>query len=101
MIRIYITEDHEMYLEGLTLILGKEKDIEVTGNSKDGKSLEATLDSLKADILLLDVHLPDVDPEIMVGLIKYKRPDLKIIFLTLMRGTRFVHKLIKYDIQGY
>ncbi len=29
------------------------------------------------------------------------QPDLKVIYLTLMRGTRYLHRLMKHNIQGY
>ena len=102
MIKVYIVEDHEMYLEGLTLLLGKYPDIEVSGSSKNGQSFLETLPGLKEDvILLLDVHLPDTEPEELLQRIRETKPGMKIIFLTLMRGTRFIHKLMKSNIQGY
>ncbi len=102
MVKVYIVEDHEMYLEGLTLLLGKYPDIEVTGSSRDGKSFLQALPSLSEDlILLLDVHLPDTEPEELMIKVREAHPKMRIIFLTLMRGTRFIHKLMKYNIQGY
>ena len=101
MVKIYITEDHELYLEGLILLLGKQEGVSITGSCKDGKSLLEALPDLKADVLLLDIQLPDIEPEVLVSSVRNARPELKIIFLTLMRGTRFVHRLTKYNIQGY
>jgi len=102
MSKVYIVEDHEMYLEGLTLLLGKYPGIEVSGSSKDGQSFLKALPSLTDDtILLLDVHLPDTEPEELMIKVRESHPQMRIIFLTLMRGTRFIHKLMKYNIQGY
>lgn len=101
MIKIYITEDQELYLEGLTLLLNKQADLQVTGSCKNGAELLQSLGSLDADILLLDVYLPDFEPEELVKKIRSENPGLKIVFLTIMRGTRLVHRLIKHDIQGY
>jgi DNA-binding NarL/FixJ family response regulator len=56
---------------------------------------------LNADILLLDVYLPDMPEEEILQQIRADHPDLRIIYLTLLRGTRYVHKLAKYNIQGY
>ncbi len=69
MINLYLVEDHEMYLEGLTLLLGRQADMQVIGSSSNGTDFKSALPGL---------------------------PDL-----TLMRGTRFIHRLLKYDIQGY
>lgn len=101
MIRVFITDDHEMYLEGLALLLGKKNDIKVVGIAGSGKHLLDQLPGLETDILLLDVYLPDIAEEELLLQIRALRPDLKIIYLTLLRGTRYVHKLAKHNIQGY
>jgi DNA-binding NarL/FixJ family response regulator len=101
MIRVFITDDHEMYLEGLALLLGKQKDIEVIGTAASGQALLAQIPDLQTDILLLDVYLPDITEEELLVNIRTSRPDLKVIYLTLLRGTRYIHKLTKHNIQGY
>ncbi|HEV2355540.1 MAG TPA: response regulator transcription factor [Puia sp.] len=102
MIRVFITDDHEIYLEGLALLLSKQEGIEVTGTATSGKELLASVQKgLNADILLLDVYLPDMPEEQVVQQIRAVLPDLRIVYLTLLRGTRYVHKLAKYNIQGY
>jgi two-component system response regulator NreC len=102
MIRVFITDDHEIYLEGLALLLSKQEGIEVTGTATTGKELLGCVQKgLQADILLLDVYLPDMPEEELIQQIRATHPDLHVIYLTLLRGTRYVHKLAKYNIQGY
>jgi DNA-binding NarL/FixJ family response regulator len=101
MIRVFIIEDHEMYLEGLALLLKKQHDIDVVATALNGTSLLEKLPAVDADILLLDVHLPDMGEEELVQRIRAIRPNQKIIYLSLMRGTRYIHKLSRYNIQGY
>lgn len=101
MISVFIVEDHEMYLEGLSLLLNKQDGISVTGTATNASSLLEQLPSLNADILLLDVHLPDMGEEELVKKIREARPGQKLIYLTLMRGTRYIHKLTRHNIQGY
>jgi two-component system response regulator NreC len=102
MIRVFIIDDHEMYLEGLALLLNKQEDVEVIGTATSGRQLlDRIKEGLNADILLLDVYLPDMPEEEILQQIRASHPDLRIIYLTLLRGTRYVHKLAKYKIQGY
>jgi DNA-binding NarL/FixJ family response regulator len=101
MIKIYITEDHETYLEGLALLLKKQGDITIVGTSLSGTDLLLQLPAAEIDILLLDVHLPDLSEEVIIQRIRKLKPRLKVIYLTMMRGTRNVHKLMNYNIQGY
>ncbi|WP_127130971.1 response regulator [Pseudoflavitalea rhizosphaerae] len=101
MVKVFITDDHELYLEGLTLLLGKQEGIQVVGTAMNGGHLLKQLPELEIDVLLLDVHLPDIEEEDLLKQIRAIKPGLKVLYLTLMRGTRYIHKLVKYDIQGY
>jgi two-component system response regulator NreC len=101
MIRVFITDDHEIYLEGLALLLGKQEGIEVVGTALSGKDLLSKVRDIQTDVLLLDVYLPDIGEEELLQSIRASRPDLKIIYLTLLRGTRYIHKLTRHNIQGY
>jgi two-component system, NarL family, response regulator NreC len=101
MLKVFITDDHELYLEGLVLLLNKQTGIEVIGSAFTGEGLLSQLPNKDIDILLLDVHLPDIGEEELLLKIREVQPSLKILYLTIMRGTRYIHKLLKYDIQGY
>jgi two-component system, NarL family, response regulator NreC len=101
MIRIFLVDDHEMYLEGLALLLKKQEIFSIVGTSQSGNALITLLPDLQTDILLLDVQLSDINEEDLIKKIRTIRPQQKIIYLSLMRGTRFIHKLLKYHIQGY
>ena len=59
MLKVFITDDHELYLEGLVLLLNKQPGIQVVGSALTGKELLEKLPETEVDILLLDVHLPD------------------------------------------
>lgn len=101
MLKVFITDDHELYLEGLVLLLNKQQGIQVVGSALTGKELLQKLPGLEVDILLLDVHLPDTGEEELLKQIRSLHSDLKILYLTIMRGTRYIHKLIRHDINGY
>jgi len=101
MIRVFITDDHEMYLEGLALLLGRQEGIQISGTAISGGQLLELLPGTETDILLLDLQLPDIGEEELLVKIRNQFPGIKIIYLTLMRGTRYLRKLSRYDIQGY
>lgn len=101
MLKLFVTDDHEIYLEGLELLLNKQKGIRVVGSSLTAKALLESLPIVDIDILLLDVHLPDMPEDELLKKIRTIKPEVKVLYLTLLRGTRYVHKLSKYDVQGY
>ena len=101
MLKVFVTDDHELYVEGLMLLLKKQPEINVIGSALTGKELLKKLPGLDVDILLLDVHLPDIQEEELLEKIRAINPAVKVLYLTVMRGTRYIHKLIKHDVQGY
>ncbi len=101
MIKVFVTDDQELYLEGLVLLLNKQPDIRVVGSALSGYELLQKINTVDADMLLLDVNLPDIGEEDLIIQLRKLNPELKIIYLTMMRGTRYVHKLNKHSIQGY
>lgn len=102
MVKVFITDDHELYLEGLVLLLNKQEGIQVIGSALTGTSLLEQLPRHEdIDILLLDVNLPDIGEEELLKKIREMKPGIKILYLTIMRGTRYIHRLVKHNIQGY
>jgi DNA-binding NarL/FixJ family response regulator len=101
MIKVFLTDDHELYLEGLSLLLKKQGNIEITGSALSGQELLGKLPETEIDVLLLDVHLSDIQEEELLMRIREIKPGLRILYLTMMRGTRYIHKLNRHHIQGY
>ncbi len=54
-IRIFIADDHNLMREGLTLLLSSQPDIEVVGETFQRDMVEKGLQTLKPDVLLLDI----------------------------------------------
>lgn len=99
--RLIILDDHEIFSKGLRLLLEKQGDIEVAATAASASQLLQTIQQTPFDILLLDVQVPDMEPEELLKQIRTLYPSAKIIYLTMMRGTRYVHRLMRLNIQGY
>lgn len=100
-LKVALVDDHDIFIRGLQKILEYEDDLEVVALYKSGEEVISSISKVVIDVLLLDVQLPDSQPEELLKQLRVLRPDLPIIYLTLLRGSRFFHKLQKYSIQGY
>ena len=60
MIRLMIVDDHEMVREGLKAILVTEPDFSIVGDAANAEQALEMIESLRPDIVLLDVRLPGV-----------------------------------------
>ena len=61
MITLIIADDHPLYLEGLEMILTKSKEIKIEAKCSLGSQTIETLKKKNCDVLLLDLHMPDMN----------------------------------------
>lgn len=100
-IRVLIVEDHQATRDGLAVGLTREPDIEVidaVGNSDQG--LELT-QSLKPDVVLLDLHLPGSQgPKSMIKSF-CAVPGQRIIVFSVERRMAFVKVVMSLGVSAY
>ena len=60
-IRVLIVEDHPMFRQAVSLALSKSEDIEIIGETDNGKSGVKMTAELKPDVVLMDIGLPGID----------------------------------------
>lgn len=101
LIRVYITDDHPIVLEGIKNLLSTRDEIALTGifeNSKD------TLDALsreEPDLLLLDINLPDISGIELSKQIREIYHDLKIIVLSVHNEKAVIGSVLQNGVNGY
>jgi DNA-binding NarL/FixJ family response regulator len=100
-INIVITDDHPLYLEGVSLLLAKFGFVNVIKTVASGEELIEFATKNKFDVLLLDLHLPGIDGIETAARLNAMKHSCKIIMLTMQRGGRYLNKLEKMNIKGY
>lgn len=101
MIRIFIADDHQLFLDGMRSLLSSEPDIEIVGQGLNGAEVLEKLAVVETDIILLDINMPDTDVVKLTKEIKERYPAVKVVILTMYHGTRYYTKLLRYGINGY
>lgn len=101
MINVFITEDHELYLKGLALLLAGKQEFFICGTAGTGNETLEKLKNTNPNVLLLDINLPDMEAEDLLKQIRLRFPLLPVMYHTMLRGTRYMHRLMQYGIQGY
>ncbi len=100
-IKIYIADDHEMFIEGITLSLAINGLVKVEGGANNGIQLIELLDKKPVDVVLLDINMPEMNGFEAAKLIVKKFPDVRIIALSMFLEKEYIEELIEIGVSGY
>ena len=101
MIKVFIVEDHQVVIEGIFSLLQKEKDIAVIGYANTGESCMEYLLQNKADVVLLDINLPDTGGVDLCKLIKHKYSYTAVLVLSTLDQGSYMTKIMENGASGY
>jgi DNA-binding NarL/FixJ family response regulator len=101
MIKIAITDDHPLLLEGLKNILSKEELLEVVGCYSDAKTMHDALTTTAVDVLLLDINLPDANSIELIKPLRLKYPQMRIIIISVHNEYAVINSVLQEGAQGY
>jgi len=100
-IKIVIADDHSIMREGLRLLIEKEGDMEVIGEAENGRRAVEMAASLKPDIIVMDVSMPDLNGIEATRQIVGKIEGVKVIALSMHSGREFVMDMLQAGVSGY
>jgi len=100
-IRILVADDHAVFRSGLRILLEKEEEIEVVGETGSGDATLKALSEMEVDVLLLDISMPGLSgPRVALEALK-QHPDLAIVVLTMHEDEYYLRELLKTGVRAY
>ena len=101
MINLIIADDHPIFIDGLKTVLADVPDINITGEAQNGKQVIELLEYKQADVVLLDIRMPEMDGIETAKEIKKRYPHVKIIILTQFGEKCLVKNFMELGVDGY
>ena len=102
MIKVIIVDDHELFRLGVRMTIeNRHPDLRIVGEAASGAELFALLAEVDADILLLDIVLPDMSGIDIARRLKSERPALKILAISAENTTAVVQAMLEVGIEGF
>jgi len=100
-IRIIITDDHQLFRNGLKILLNSFPDFEVTAEASNGEEFLKLLNTVPADIALMDINMPEMD-----GIEATRKglkvcPEIKIIALSMYGEEEYYYKMVDAGVKGF
>ena len=101
MVRLFITDDHYMIVEGIRSLLQHESGMEWMGHAMNAASCLAFLQNQQPDIILMDINLPDKSGIDLCKEVKTLYPHIHIIGLSSFNQQSFIQKMLDNGASGY
>ena len=99
--RLLLVDDHEVVRLGLRALLEHHPQFEVVGEAANSKETMEMVETIKPDIVLLDIRLPGVSGVEVCEEITQKYPDVRVIILTSYAEDEMLFSAIRAGASGY
>ncbi|MBE0546705.1 MAG: response regulator transcription factor [Rubrivivax sp.] len=101
LIRILLADDHDLVRSGIRLILQSFADVEVVGDTRDGRSALTLIETLSPDIALLDISMPELNGIEAAARIRERFARTRVIMLSMHAGEEYVAQAFRAGAAGY
>jgi two-component system response regulator NreC len=99
--RVLIVDDHAVVRSGLRLLIDAEDDLETAGEAASAREAIFEARSLKPDVILLDVVMPEQSGLEAIPQLVHESPDAKILVLSMQDEPRYVREAFETGASGY
>ncbi len=101
MIKVFIVDDHQLVIEGIISFLQKEKEIQVAGYAATALDCLNFFKTNTADVILMDINLPDMNGMDLCKLIKNNYSGISVIALSTLNQGSYISQIIENGASGY
>lgn len=100
--RIYLADDHLIFLQGLLLLLEKEPHLEIAGHGTNGLHVKQFFnEGGQCDVVVLDLRMPYCNGREVTQFLKSKSPSCKIIVLSVSNDAKEIKEMKALEVDGY
>lgn len=100
-IRLLLVDDHEVVRRGLRMLLENEADLNIVGEASTGKEAMKLVETLKPDVVIMDITLPDISGIDATQRIKDAHPEVAIVALTIHEDQQYFFEMLQVGASGY
>ena len=101
MIRILIADDQELVRTGFRVVLDAEPDLEVVGEAGDGLAALDAAETLKPDVVLMDIRMPNLDGIEATRRIAAGDGSPRVLILTTFDLDDYVYEALRAGASGF
>jgi DNA-binding NarL/FixJ family response regulator len=96
-----IADDHALMRDGLKALLAHDIDLEVVGEASDGRDALRGYLSIRPDVLLMDIAMPDLNGIEALRSIRERADNARVIMLSMHSDAEHVFRAYEAGASGY
>lgn len=100
-IRILLADDHQLFLDGLSALLGQIASVEIVAAVSDGTQLLEKLKGSEGDLVIVDLHMPVLGGLETTKMIRELYPAVKVLGLTMDNEVDSIQDMLEAGASGY
>ena len=100
-IRILLADDHTLIRRGLRLVIEQQPDLVVVGEAEDGRQAVALAASLKPDVAVLDIGMPNLNGIEAAKQISEGESGAAVVILSMYSDETYILRALKSGARGY
>ena len=100
-VRVLIADDQTLFRVGLARLLEEDERVKIVGQAGDGAEAVKLAGSLKPDVVLMDLKMPNLDGIEATRQIVASHPGVKVLLLTTFEADNHVIQALKAGASGY
>lgn len=100
-IRLLLVDDHEVVRSGLKMLLENESDLKIVGEANTGGQALEMVETLKPDVVIMDITLPDISGIDVTRRIKDTHPNIAVVALTIHEDQQYFFEMLQVGASGY
>lgn len=100
-INVVIADDHEIFRDGLKLMLRNAERINIVGEAVNGKQLLQVIKDTSPDVIITDIKMPEMDGVEATKYVREHYPDMKVIALSMFDDEQLILEMLDSGAIGY
>lgn len=100
-IEVIIADDHPVFRDGLRALLTTDSDIRLIGEASNGPEAISMTTALQPDVVIMDLHMPEVDGVVATREIVQISPHVAVLVLTMFDDDDSVFAAMRAGARGY
>lgn len=100
-IRIALADDHQLFRNGLKILLGGYGEFDVVTEASNGAELVKAIGSCPADIVLMDISMPEMDGVEATAILAKEAPETSVIALSMYGEEEYYYRMVEAGAKGF